>query len=542
MESILTIIGGVGLFLLGMALMGEGLKGMAGATLRSVLSRFAGGRFRSVLSGFTITALVQSSSATTLMAIGFVSAGLLSFQNSIGIIFGANLGTTSTSWIVTLLGLKVSMYLLALPLVAVGALLSLLGKNRLSFLGRVLSGFGVVFVGIEFMKQGMAGPAGNLIPASLGPTGILSGLILAGIGMAMTVLMQSSSAAVATTLAALYTGNITFAMAAYMVIGQNVGTTVTAALASLGATVPAKRTALSHILFNILTGLIALFGMSWILGFIDFLTGNFTADPTVRLALFHTLFNILGVLVIMPFHHRFANLVTRIIPEKRPSLIRHLDETVTGVSSVALESARRTAVDITERIAELVESMLTENDVRGREIIRTEIEGGLDRLHDFMALIRRNQETDREYDLHVSIIHALDHLDQLVIETRDERMAGFSTSREGPDERARDLSRAVEIIHYELAGIRRGLSPESLSSIAETLQELRKTIRADVIARTADGEMEPSMAFRQIEALRWMERVSYRFWRAAYYLNAGGRNSMEVDGEPGPDQETPVAD
>ncbi len=535
MESILTIIGGVGLFLLGMALMGEGLKSMAGETLRSVLTRFAGGRFRSVLSGLTITALVQSSSATTLMAIGFVSAGLLSFQNSIGIIFGANLGTTSTSWIVTLLGLKVSMYLVALPLVAVGSLLALLGRNRMIFIGRALSGFGLVFIGIEFMKDGMAGPAGNLIPAALAPTGILSGLILVAIGVVMTVLMQSSSAAVATTLAALFAGKITFGMAAYIVIGQNVGTTVTAALASLGATVPARRTALSHILFNIMTGLIALVGMSWILDFMDLLTGRFNADPTVRLALFHTLFNVLGVLVIMPFHHRFANLVSRIIPEKRASLTRHLDETVADVSSVGLESARRTAVDITVRVAELVESMLTGKDLREREILRTEIEGALENLHGFMALIRRNQETDREYGLHVSIIHALDHLDQLLLETRDERIAGFSLSNEGPEERARDLSRAVEIIHYELAGIRQGMSPESLSSLAETLQELRKSIRDEIISRTADCEMEPSIAFRQIEALRWMERVSYRFWRAAYYLNVGGKERMEEKGEPGSD-------
>lgn len=160
-----SLLGGIGLFLLGMILMTDGLKTAAGDALRRVLLRFTGGPFRAMLSGATITALVQSSSATTLTTIGFVSAGILTFQQAVGVIFGANLGTTSTGWLVSLLGFKVSIASYALPMVGVGALLNLLGRGRLRAAGLALAGFGLIFVGIDQLQSAMAVVATRIDPS-----------------------------------------------------------------------------------------------------------------------------------------------------------------------------------------------------------------------------------------------------------------------------------------------------------------------------------------------------------------------------------------
>ncbi|MFP5380591.1 MAG: Na/Pi symporter, partial [Vicinamibacteria bacterium] len=179
--------------------------------------------------GAGITALVQSSSATTLATIGFVSAGLLSLPNAIGVVIGANIGTTATGWLVSLLGLKLSIGKIAMPLIGVGALLRLLARERLAQAGLALAGFGVIFVGIDALQAGMAALAGRVDPAQFPVAGLAGRLLLVLLGVLMTVIMQSSSAAVATTLTALSGGAITLDQAAALVIGQNVGTTVTAA-------------------------------------------------------------------------------------------------------------------------------------------------------------------------------------------------------------------------------------------------------------------------------------------------------------------------
>jgi len=240
------MLGGIGLFLLGMILMTDGLKTAAGNALRKALARFTGGPLSALLSGATLTALVQSSSATTLATIGFVSAGILTFEQAVGVVFGANLGTTSTGWLVSLLGFKVSIAAFALPMVGAGALANLLGRGRWRAAGLAVAGFGLIFVGIDQLQVGMAGLATRLDPSMLPGDNLAGRLALVGLGVLMTVVMQSSSAAVATTLAALHAGTIGLDHAAALVIGQNVGTTVTAGLAAIGASTAARRTALAH--------------------------------------------------------------------------------------------------------------------------------------------------------------------------------------------------------------------------------------------------------------------------------------------------------
>jgi phosphate:Na+ symporter len=362
MQLASALIGGVGLFLLGMILLTDGLKAAAGDALRRLLTNFTGGPLKALLSGAGITALVQSSSATTLATIGFVSAGLLTFPQAVGVVFGANLGTTTTGWIVSLLGLKLQLSMLALPMVGAGVLLKLATGGRRASLGLAVAGFGLLFVGIDVLQGGMRDLAGRLDPAGL-PGDTLSGrLLLVAIGAAMTVVMQSSSAALATTLAALGAGTIDLHHGAALVIGQNLGTTVTAAIAALGASVPAKRTAVAHIGFNLITGAVALAVLPLLLAAIGFVRDDPGGPAT--LAAFHTVINLLGVALLFPFIDRFAGAITRLVPERVALVTRNLDASVAAVPAVAVEATRRTLLEI---LALAVEAARPSSDRAGTD-------------------------------------------------------------------------------------------------------------------------------------------------------------------------------
>ncbi len=356
--AITTTLGGIGLFLLGMVLMTDGLKAAAGDALRSMLQRFTRGPWSALTTGLVVTALVQSSSATTLMTIGFVSAGLLQFQQAVGVIFGANIGTTSTSWLVSSLGLKVNVSIVAMPLVGVGALVRTIGRGRWAAIGTAVAGFGLVFVGIDVLQLGMQGLAEYIDPSLFPAAGLLGRLVLVAIRVVMTVVMQSSSAAAATTLAALSAGTIDLTQAAALVVGQNLGTTVTAGIAAIGASVPAKRTALAHVLFNGLTGVIAFAVLPVFVAVVDWITEVFGgADDAMSLAAFHTCFNILGVALLMPFLARFARLIERIVPARGSALTQHLDPSVSRLPAVAIEVAQRTLGDIAAAAFALARSL-----------------------------------------------------------------------------------------------------------------------------------------------------------------------------------------
>ena len=220
MAAVVAVIGGIGFFLLGMSLMADGLKGIAGDSLRRLLNRFTGGTVSSMATGAVMTLLLQSSTATSLMTIGFVSAGMLSFVQAVGIIFGANLGTTSTGWMVAFIGLKFSISQLALPIVGIGVLLKQFSAGRWALLGHVLAGLGLIFVGIQFLQDGMAGLDGYIDLSRFAELTVGNRLLLILIGVVMTVIMQSSSAAVATTITVLASGAIGWSMPSRWLSGR----------------------------------------------------------------------------------------------------------------------------------------------------------------------------------------------------------------------------------------------------------------------------------------------------------------------------------
>ena len=296
-----SLLGGLGLFLWGMHMLSQGLRLAAGAALETVLARATGTRWRGLLSGAVTTAVVQSSSAVTVATIGFVNASLLTLGSAVWVLFGANLGTTATGWIVAFAGLKLDFSLLALPLIAAGAAFRLIGGKRgLAAWGEALAGFGMLFYGIVLMQSGFADLSAQWqIPQAAGVPGMALQTLA---GLAMTVVMQSSSASIAIALTAAQSGLIDITGAAAVVIGANVGTTVTAVLASIGATPNAKRVAAAHVLFNVLTAVAAFVVLPWLVpGIVSTLAWiGHTESAVTTLAIFNTLFNVLGILLIWP--------------------------------------------------------------------------------------------------------------------------------------------------------------------------------------------------------------------------------------------------
>ena len=340
-----ALFGGLGLFLLGMLLMTDGLKQAAGPALGRVLTSSTQTRMRGLLSGLTVTAVVQSSSAVTVAAIGFVNAGLLTFSQSLWVLFGANVGTTMTGWLVALVGFKIQVEAAALPLVGLGMALRLTGADtRRAAIGTALTGFGVLFVGIGFLQQAFMLDGAALDLSALGggplkvPAYVLAGALL-------TVLMQSSSASLAITLTLAHAGSLSFTDAAAMVIGANIGTSVTAVLAAIGATANAKRAASAHVLFNVLTAMVALGMLPWLLQGVGLLGDwlDLEDSPATGLALFHTVFNVLGVLLMWPLADTLAARLRRRFRghDEAEGQPRYLDQNVASVPSLAVDALRR---------------------------------------------------------------------------------------------------------------------------------------------------------------------------------------------------------
>lgn len=509
-----TVFGGIGLFLLGMVLMTDGLKTLAGDALRRVLARYTGSPLRAVAAGAGATALVQSSSATTLATIGFVSAGLLGFNNAIGVIIGANLGTTSTGWIVSLLGLKFSVGAFALPLVGAGALMRLVGRERLAQAGLALAGFGLIFVGIDVLQDGMAGLATRIDLAAYSAPGWRPRLLLVGAGLVMTVLMQSSSAAVATTLTALAGGAIGLDQAAALVIGQNIGTTVTAGLAAIGASVPARRTALVHAVFNFGAALIAFSILPLFVDFVERLMSDdgSGADHALTIAAFHTAFNVLGALVFIPLIPRLSVWAARVLPERHSPLTRHLDTALREVPALAVSAAVGT-----------LEGVLREAFPACARALRAPAPAPpasrLAALRDAASaagqLIERLPAGDAATLERVNAtFHLLDHVQQFVHEAGKAHRYAVLDLMPALRRRAAVLGAALEDATggmrcdtYTVAGALAMEAPDDLDGL-----------RPRILEASAAGEIDTGQAVAALAAQRWLERLAHHARRALHYL------------------------
>ncbi|WP_286239807.1 Na/Pi cotransporter family protein [Neptuniibacter halophilus] len=347
------LAGGIGLFLLGMHLMTNGMKQAAGQGLKRTLQTATSSPLKGLLAGILITALVQSSSAVTVATIGFVNAGLLRLRQSITVIYGCNIGTTMTGWLVALIGFKLKISAFALPLVGLGMLINLsAGENRRGHFGMALAGFGLFFIGLDFLKGAFDGLEQQLPleQISHAPAGLILFVVA---GFILTFLMQSSSAAMAITLSLTAAGAIPLPSAGALVIGANLGTTSTAMLSVIGATSNAKRIAAAHVLFNLLTGIVGLLILFLLAGFAP--SQNESANLVVLLAAFHTLFNLMGVVLMWPLTDRLEQFLQRRFrsQEEQLSQPRYLDDTVLASPALAIEAMSREL----SRVSEMTSAM-----------------------------------------------------------------------------------------------------------------------------------------------------------------------------------------
>lgn len=528
---LLGVFGGLGLFLLGMVLLTDGLKDFAGDGLRSALVKFTGTPLKAFLSGTLITLLVQSSSATTVTVIGFVSAGLLTFPQALGIVFGASLGTTGTGWIVSVLGLKVSLGTYALPIVGLGAFLKLLGRGRWQALGVALAGFGLIFAGIENLQLGMQAVSNRFELASLPAGGLVGHLLAMGVGLLLTMVLQSSSAAVATTLTALHSGALNFEQAASLVIGAAIGTTVTAALAAIGSSIPARRTALAFVVFNSATGLVAILLLPVFLVVLRFAQEHLGLEPgAVSLAAFHTLFIAMGVALFLPWVHEYAHLIEKVLPDRGPQLTRHLDRTLFSAPGVALETCRRTLREIYLHLALHLQDVLHNPASDNAPAGAGEIRSALLKVRDFLSQIPAQSQDRPLSDLRISLFHAVDHLMRLehrLDPSRDSlRVLKSAELLHATECLDRLLTLAQQHLRLGTGENTCAADPvgdagqlvENAGVVSRELAAFRKNEREKTLAGIPARDGSAESALLTLDALRWTDRTGYHLWRALDHL------------------------
>jgi phosphate:Na+ symporter len=524
--------------------------------LRTVLSKAAATPLSGAFWGAVVTLLVQSSSATTMTTIGLVSAGLLSFPQGLGLVFGANIGTTGTGWLVALIGVRVSLTAAALPMIFVGALIKLLGRGRVSAAGAALAGFALVLFGLTTLQQGMGGLAERLhpadLPAVLGSPGVgwwpglLGLLVLVAAGLAMTAVMQSSTAAIAVTLSAYYAGAVGLEQACALVIGQNIGTATSSAMAAIGASSTAKRLALAYVLFKLIAAVIALvlFPVTTPL----LIRASSTVDGVTLLAAYHTAYNVVGVLVLLPLIDKFTGFVERLLPERRSPLTRCLDPAALAVPIAAVEAVRRTVARALAAVCRSIEATLAAGDrggtigpAKGLSSV-AEAADALRQAREFMSSVDGPPKSEDEQRRLTGALHALDHASRLIEAAGG--MAEFDMTYGGSEDvRAvqlcSDAMRSAAAAACQVADVPAGpgrpaaaeaqpgataaamSSDDALARLEHcvaALDELQRAYRAATLGAVASGALTADEALVRVDTTRSLDALSHHAWRSVVHL------------------------
>ncbi|NML47735.1 Na/Pi cotransporter family protein [Ramlibacter sp. G-1-2-2] len=529
MQTTITVLGGVGLFLLGMSIMTEGLKDLAGSGLRTTLRKAAATPLSGAFWGAFVTLIVQSSSATTMTTIGLVSAGLLTFRQGLALVFGANVGTTGTGWLIALIGVRVSLTAAALPMIFGGALVKLLGRGRVSAAGAALAGFALVLYGLTTLQQGMGSLAESLQPSDFPAVydagaawwaslwGVLS---LVALGLAMTAVMQSSTAAIAVTLSAHFAGAVGLDQACALIIGQNIGTATSSALAAIGASSTAKRLALAYILFKLIAAAIALLLFPFTYPLLA--RASQTVDGVTLLAAYHTAYNVVGVAVLLPLIDRFTRLVERLLPEKRSHLTRCLDPAALLTPIATEEAVRRT-------VARALEAVCTSIAAGKESTGSAAAADALQQAREFVSEASGPPESEEEQDRLTRTLLALDEASRL-IEAAGEK--GEATALPAGSDEARAAALCQEAMrHAATVGHEVGVLPgESTDGNAartalarlddcwRSLRDMERGHRRATLASAANGQLKPDEAIARVEGIRRLELLARRARKCAAQL------------------------
>ena len=511
--SIFAVLGGVGMFLLGMELMTAALREAAGGNLRKFLSYFTTTPLRGVMTGALATAVIQSSSATTVMTVGFVGAGLLTLQQALGVIYGANIGTTATGWMVSLLGFKLDLASMAMALLFPASLSVLLGSGAVARAGRILAGLCLLLVGLEMMQGGM-GTVTSLVTPDLLPGDTLIGMLsIAAIGLVLTVLIQSSSAAVALSMVMLEGGAISLPQAGAIVIGMNVGTTFTALLASVGGSAAMRQTAVANLLFNLATSCIAMPLVAYAPGGLNALAGR--VGDLNALLLFHSGFNILGAVLFVPMTGAFARLVGRLIPEREPDRIVTLDRALLADTDAALVAASVAASQIAERqFAALGRALRPEPDYRALSALTPSVETAVSELEAFLADIQLSEDAPAERQVFSALLHQADHLRRLY--QRSQQRAPIAVLLSDRVLR-RPLLTLGAILGRAKAGDGAGASARRLDRLQVIVDQRTNRHRRGMLLGEHVGIYSVAEVFEHTDAMRWMKRLMHHAQRIEFY-------------------------
>lgn len=519
-----TLLGGLGLFILGVGMITNGLKLAGGDALKDLLGKWTSSLGRGVASGFCLTAIVQSSSAVTVATIGFVNAGLISLRQACGIIYGSNVGTTMTGWLVSLIGFGFKVEAFALPFVGIGAILQLTGAGqRRGAFGTALVGFGLFFIGIDVLKDGFDGLTDLVDLNALADGGFAGLLILFVTGFAMTVLTQSSSAAIALIITATVGGILSLHGAVAMVIGANVGTTSTAMLSVIGATTNAKRVAAAHVAFNLITALVAfalLPVVYWSIGE-DIILG---ASAAVSIAVFHTAFNALGVGVMWPLTPWLVGFLETRFRSAEEDLRkpRYLDQAALTVPALALNAV----VLELGRVAD-VTTQFVEKCIRGgakpldRET--TALKGVVDDLttsvYDFVTRLQAAPLPEDVADTLPVVIRTTryftDISDLAVTSARHRKAAGDITNSALADHYRRFEDSVFDIFN-DANVINASFAVELFESRKTALDQLYEALKDALLENAAHQQIAISDANHLLDAASTLHRAAHRSIKSAY--------------------------
>lgn len=521
-QMIFQFIGGLGIFLFGIKYMGDGLQMAAGDRLRDILDKYTTNPFMGVLAGILVTVLIQSSSGTTVLTVGLVSAGFMTLKQAIGVIMGANIGTTVTAFII---GIKLSEY--ALPIIAVGAVLLFFFKNhKVKNIGQVFFGFGALFYGLDLMGQGMEPLAGmesfHELTAQMSTNPFLGLLI----GTIFTAVVQSSSATIGILQELYGQGAIDLQAALPVLFGDNIGTTITAILAAIGASVAAKRAAATHVIFNLIGALIFMLILPLFTSFITYLQGLFGLNPEMTIAVAHGTFNVTNTLIQFWFIGVFAWLVTKLIPGDDSRIdykTKHLDTNLIDQSpGIALEMAREETLRMADYakfgLQEAREYLVNRESKHAESTVQVEeAVNNLDRkITEYLTKISSVALTDNETEEHALMLDTVrdiervgDHMENIV-ENIDQLIKNKAKMSEAASDQligmfemtTANFERAVKAMHKK----DRALAEETIV-VEKDIDKAERKLRKDHIKRLNAGECQVVSGILYIDIVSDLERI-----------------------------------
>ena len=554
--ELLNLIGALGFFIFGMKVMSDGIQKAGGAKMRQILGGMTSNRYFGVMTGFLITAIVQSSSATTVMTVSFVNAGLLTLVESAGVMMGANIGTTITAWIISILGFKVKMSAIALPIIAFGMPMMFSGKTKTKNWGEFLVGFALLFMGLDALKHAVPDVKNNPeilnFLAGFADISFLSRLMFVGVGALLTIVVQSSSAAMALTLVLCNSGVIPFEVAAAMVLGENIGTTITAELASLVGNVHAKRSARIHSMFNIIGVTWMIILMPWALDAVNYVVLNMTdfvspflavnqwpvdasgtsiSPVPIALAFFHTGFNLLNVLLLIWFVPMLVKVAERTVKSQGDMDEEfHLEHIGTGLMQTAelsiLEANKEVEKfgKVTAILFDMIPQLLQETDSKKftKLLIRIrKYEDITDRMEveiaDYLAKAAQGEMSDsasRKVRSMLSIINDMERIGDICyqlsisLERKSEKKAYFIPElRTRLEEMITEVQNAIGIMNKNLCSNYSQISITDAKEAEQMINKMRNELRKEYLKKIETGEFKIQTGLIYNNLIHSLEKV-----------------------------------